>query len=77
MDKQKALKIVNPILFVSAIIQISTGIILAFHLFKKIMGFIGEVHEYNGFLLSLLILIHLYLNWSWVKATFFRKKQVD
>lgn len=76
MNKILQLKIVNSILFISAVIQALTGISLAFRLFismPKIFESIAEIHEHNGFILVVLILIHLILNWGWIKIQIFKK----
>jgi cytochrome b len=77
MNKQLALKIVNPLLFVALIIQALTGVTLAFHLFfskPKLYEMIGELHEHTGFVFVVLAAIHLYLNWGWVKSQFAKRK---
>lgn len=70
MNKAGLLKAVNPILFISAVVQIFTGVALSLHLFTPQLQTIAEVHEHNGFLLAALIITHLYLNWGWVKSLF-------
>lgn len=73
MNKIIALKIVNPILFVSGAIQIATGLAMFFRLFISngpVFGLIADVHQYNGFLFASLIAFHLYLNWGWIKSQF-------
>ena len=77
MNKQLALKIVNPLLFVALIVQALTGVALAFHLFfsrPKLYEMIGELHEHTGLVFVALALIHLYLNWGWVKSQFAKRK---
>ena len=36
---------------------------------------IFDIHEYNGLLLITLVLVHIYLNWGWIRATFFPAKK--
>lgn len=75
MTKNTMLKIVNSILFVSAAIQIFTSIALFFHLFTPQTGIfkvIIKAHVYNGLMIIILILIHLSLNWAWVKTNFLK-----
>jgi hypothetical protein len=77
VNKQMALKIVNPLLFVALIIQALTGVTLAFHLLfsrPKLYEMIGELHERAGFFFIALAAIHLYLNWGWVKSQFVKRK---
>jgi len=72
--KSKWLKIVNPILFILMLIQAVTGIGQryagqnAFVLFRRI-------HFPNGALLVMFFVIHLYLNWGWIKMNFFKPKR--
>ncbi|MDD3904907.1 MAG: DUF4405 domain-containing protein [Candidatus Omnitrophica bacterium] len=76
MNKLKMLRIVNPVLFISAVVQIVTGAGFAFHVFEsspRVFKMALEAHEYNGFLFAVLIITHLVLNWDWVKSQFFRK----
>lgn len=71
MSKNKWLKIVNPVMFVSFAIQAVTGIMMSAH---KGSTAIAEMHEHNGILLVFLITAHLYLNWDWVRANFLKKR---
>jgi len=73
MNKAKLLKIVNPILFISFVVQIVTSIMLVMHLFMSKIKDILEIHEHNGMLFIILIFVHFFLNWSWIKSTFFSK----
>ncbi len=73
MNKVILLRIVNTILFLSGVTQIATGLAIFFRLFvsnASVFGLIGEIHEYNGLLFSALIVTHICLNWSWIKAQF-------
>ena len=69
MGKQKALKIINLIL----------PVLLAWQLFSGFFrGWIGyetfEVgHTTGGLLLAGFALIHLILNWGWVKNVYFKR----
>lgn len=73
MDKTKLLKFVNPVLFVSAAIQIITGVLIALHLTGGGSEAVFEIHEHNGFIFAGLVIIHIYLNWEWVKGLLRRK----
>jgi hypothetical protein len=64
MEKSKVLVYVNPVLFISAVVQAVSGLVLVLNGRE----FFSVIHRYNAFLLSILIVIHLALNWSWVKA---------
>ncbi|MCX5677738.1 MAG: DUF4405 domain-containing protein [Candidatus Omnitrophica bacterium] len=76
MDKAGLLKVVNPLLFISLVIQALTGVIAALHLFisnPKLFEAIMELHKHNGFVFVALAGTHLYLNWNWVKVQFFKR----
>ncbi|MDD2752657.1 MAG: DUF4405 domain-containing protein [Candidatus Omnitrophica bacterium] len=73
MNKARWLVWLNPFLLLSLLIQAFSGLILFFNLLPAQDELIAEVHEYNGFVFVLLALTHLTLNWSWVKANFFKK----
>ena len=63
MNKAAALKIVNPIIAVLFISQASTGI---FH--KAVSHELFELlHEKGGYLLAAGIVLHIALNWGWIK----------
>jgi len=69
MKKQEWLKVINVILFVLALLQVTTGLaheVLNEELFETI-------HPPIGLLLAIGITIHVVLNWGWVKATYFKK----
>jgi hypothetical protein len=74
MNKVKWLKVLNPILFISLVVQIVTSIMIVMRLFMSKINAILEIHENNGIFLIVLIVGHLFLNWGWVKSTFFSKK---
>jgi ABC-type nitrate/sulfonate/bicarbonate transport system permease component len=75
MNKSEMLRYVNLPLALSFIIQGLTGAIIALGLKLPIQELLFEVHEYNGLLLVLLGLFHIYLNWGWIRATFFPAKK--
>jgi hypothetical protein len=70
--KQKALKIINPLLMISLFIQIiAVGLLFAEVGEDTQLGFtIFLAHKFNGIALVLIGLIHLILNWNWVKSMF-------
>lgn len=76
MDKMKILKAVNVVLIVSFMVQVFTVVVIFFHIKVADAHMIHEVHEYNGLLMVALALLHLALNWGWVKANLFKRKQV-
>jgi high-affinity K+ transport system ATPase subunit B len=67
----KLLKYLNPVLFIVAVIQIWTALVIFFGHDEGLI----ELHVKNGFLLIVLILIHFSLNFGWVKAQIFKGKQ--
>ncbi|MDD5136207.1 MAG: DUF4405 domain-containing protein [Candidatus Omnitrophica bacterium] len=76
MNKIKLLMIVNLFLFLSMLAQIMTGLVLFFGLFAakaKLFEAITEIHEYNGLILAVLVILHVALNWGWIKSQFFKR----
>jgi hypothetical protein len=64
------LKIVNPILAVVFLFQITSGLmhgIISHELF-------GTIHGSSAGVLMACVLIYLILNWYWIKANFLKKK---
>lgn len=70
MNKLKVLKVLNPLVFLFAVCQAVTILLIKL----TSIGWIVEVHEWIGIALLVCILVHLVLNWNWVKANFFTKK---
>jgi hypothetical protein len=71
MKKASILKFLNPLLFLAAFIQIITVVII-----KTIpTSQIFTIHEYNGYTLAVIILLHLILNWNWIRLTYFKQKK--
>lgn len=69
MNRTKLLKIINPILFILILSQGTTGL---GH--EYIPGELFEVIHFNGGrLIILFVIIHLALNWGWVKSNYFKK----
>lgn len=67
--KNQILKILNPALVVLFINQVLLGLlndILPHKLFEVL-------HGGGGMVFAVLVLLHLMLNWGWVKANFFQK----
>ena len=75
MDKVKLLRIVNPILFISFIVQATTASIMVLRIRVPHLRSILELHEYNGILMIILVAIHVTLNWGWIRANFFKKSK--
>ncbi|MDO9390536.1 MAG: DUF4405 domain-containing protein [bacterium] len=73
MNKQKTLKWLNLALFALFAVQAVTGA-LAFTGLLENAEAAGEVHEYAGLAMVLVVLAHLWLNWGWVKLNFLKKR---
>jgi len=69
MKKNELHKILNPILLVLMVSQAVTGLSHA-KLSHEAFEFI---HEGGGILLLVLIILHLILNFNWIKASYFAK----
>ncbi|HNV87263.1 MAG TPA: DUF4405 domain-containing protein, partial [Candidatus Omnitrophota bacterium] len=63
MNKVKALRWVNSVLFVLFSIQVITVVIMFFQIKVPNLQFVFQAHEYNGLLLIATALVHLSLNW--------------
>jgi hypothetical protein len=68
MTKPKMLKFLNPIIFVLFLAQGITGFLMSFSTAAY------EVHSRLIWVLFFGIIMHIYLNWAWIKTTFFKKK---
>lgn len=69
--KQKLLLIGNSLLFVCALIQMSTA--MGFTTGTAVSG-AYSVHTFTGYAMFALIAFHLFLNFSWIKGQFGKKK---
>lgn len=66
----KALKIINPILLL-LVLLILVGLVI----YKVTESNLGrELHEISGILFVAVGLLHLSINWGWVRATYLKKK---
>ena len=72
MNKAAALKILNILLAVFFLNQAVTGL-LADEILARSPTAFAVLHQGGGYGLIVLVILHVYLNWNWVKATFFRK----
>ena len=78
MTKSEALRYVNLFLALSVLIQAATGLFIFFDIKipnKAIQEFFLDLHAYNGLVLFVLVLSHVYLNWNWIRVTFFTAKK--
>ena len=69
MNKTKALKYINPVIAVLILSQLVSGLL------HKVLHYeVFEVmHKSGGIFLFIGVLIHVALNWGWVKTTFLKK----
>lgn len=68
MNRQIALKIVNPLLGLAFIVQAGSGMFstkIPYELFRSI-------HQYGGWALTALVFAHVVFNWSWIKNSVLR-----
>jgi len=73
MKRNSVLIIVNPILGVLLINQIMTGL-----LHKMLPHETFEIlHKGGGIVLMAVAVLHVILNWNWIKANFFRKQKTN
>ncbi len=70
MTRARLLLICNGCLAISALLQIITGVILACEL-----KFADDLHAVNGFIMTALVVLHVYLNWGWFRSHFFQPLQ--
>lgn len=73
MKKSSLLKIINPILGLIFLSQVITGV---FHDYLMELSYeaFELIHGKGGYILVLLVIAHLYLNWTWINNTFFKIK---
>ena len=72
MKRTAALKVLNPMLGALAMSQVLTGILHDF-LPRQIFG---TVHKAGGLAFAAAAVLHLSLNWNWIKANYFRRHSV-
>ena len=70
INKQKALRIVNPIMFFLVFYQGVTGFFR-----EQMYAHFKAVHPIAGGLLLLFAVLHLSLNWGWVKSQYKPRKK--
>jgi hypothetical protein len=70
MQKNRILKVLNPLLAVLLISQIASGL-SGMRLSYKVFN---VVHKGGAFVLLTCALLHIVLNWSWIRATYFKKR---
>jgi hypothetical protein len=70
MGKKKLLKIVNPILLLLVMNQLATG-------FRPRLygpGSFRLMHKQMALLLSLALMVHLVLNFSWIRNAYWKRR---
>ncbi|MDD5491949.1 MAG: hypothetical protein PHV60_04630 [bacterium] len=72
MNKMKLLKIVNIVLGISFLLQ---AISVVFMVLKMAPGWLYKVHALNGIVFILLVIVHIVLNWAWIRVNFLKKKE--
>jgi hypothetical protein len=72
--KASALKIVNPVLALVAATQVVTAVLFTFFSDSIPFGQVRTLHLITGYTLFGIIILHIYLNWTWIKSTFFKKR---
>ncbi len=67
MTRPQALRILNAVLAVLIVFQVASGLLAPVPLFL--------VHRISGLTLTAGVLIHLYLNWAWVRTNLLRRRR--
>ncbi|HUI92371.1 MAG TPA: DUF4405 domain-containing protein [Chitinivibrionales bacterium] len=73
-SKTTALKYVNPALAIFVLAQAVTAVLFTFFSDVIPFGTVRQLHLITGYILFALIILHTYLNWTWIKSTFFKKR---
>jgi heme/copper-type cytochrome/quinol oxidase subunit 4 len=75
MNKMALMRPVNLALIISFVLQAITSLIIFFHIKVPRRWGIFDIHVYNGLLILLLALVHIWLNWGWIKANYLKTKK--
>jgi heme A synthase len=70
MKKSTLLKIVNFFVMLLFIVQAGTGI-----LHSGLPDQIFSIHGYTGYAFAVFIVLHLILNWAWIRSNFLKNKK--
>jgi hypothetical protein len=70
MKKQNALKVINVLLLILILCVVTSAILHDFIPYVVYMA----VHALPGMFFVILAIIHIILNWSWVKSNYFKKQ---
>ena len=71
MNRQIALKIVNPILGLLFVFQVASGFAMKFG--GDWYEIWEDAHGICAYALIVLLALHVWLNWSWIKANFLKR----
>jgi cytochrome b subunit of formate dehydrogenase len=76
MVKISKLLVVNVCTFILFLIQAVTGGWIWFDILTgvRLPLVLLRLHPYNGVILTVFILIHIYLNWRWIKMQLLNQK---
>ncbi|MCX5714011.1 MAG: hypothetical protein NT033_04205 [Candidatus Omnitrophica bacterium] len=78
MNKTKLFKIATTLLAISFLAQVVTVVGMVFlkdlSMRLGVLGMLFEIHEYNGYLFVALVLVHLFLNWGWIRANIIKRR---
>jgi hypothetical protein len=74
MNRLMFLRIANMALLVCFALQAVTSTIIFFDIQVPNMKFVLKSHIYNGLAMIALAMIHIILNWGWIRTNYFRKK---
>ncbi|MEI7751117.1 MAG: DUF4405 domain-containing protein [Candidatus Omnitrophota bacterium] len=75
MSKSEMLRYINLPLALSFLIQTGTALTILSEVRLPNKDLLFGIHEYNGLALIALIAAHIFLNWSWIRVTFFPAKK--
>ena len=75
MSKNEMLRYVNLPLALSFLIQAGTALTIFSDIKVPNKDLLFGIHEYNGLCLIALASSHIFLNWSWIRVTFFPAKK--
>ncbi|MBI4711175.1 MAG: DUF4405 domain-containing protein [Candidatus Omnitrophica bacterium] len=75
MNKSEMLRFSNLPLALSFLIQAGTALTIFLKIKVPNKNLLFEIHEYNGLALITLATLHIFLNWSWIRVTFFPAKK--
>ncbi len=76
MKKQSLLKFLNFILLI-VFFLVALSMILYRWGSESLQGSetMSEIHETSGTVLFFMVILHLVLNWTWIRSTYFKKRK--